>query len=380
MFTCRATTSSHSDFMACAIELARKGRGFAAPNPCVGAVLVRGDEIVAGGWHTKYGALHAERECLADARDKGIDPKGLTMYVTLEPCNHHGKTPPCTEALIEAQIGTVVIGTRDPNPVAAGGVEKLESHDINVEVGVLEQECKDLIADFLLWQRSYSTYNILKMAATLDGKIASRYRVPEPVSCPDSFARVHVLRAMVDAVVVGGGTFYADNPSLTCRLDNMDYDFEQPYGVIVTSRLPENPKDFTLLRERPEKALFFTTQEAAHSAAADKLRERGTSVWPLPGEANQLNLSTGFERLRSSLGCHYTLIEGGGGLAMQCVAQGVTDEIIHFVTPRILGDDEAPAAFSGRGEARMVDTLDFRIADMERTGSDMMLTLRPKAT
>ncbi|QJB58350.1 bifunctional diaminohydroxyphosphoribosylaminopyrimidine deaminase/5-amino-6-(5-phosphoribosylamino)uracil reductase RibD [Pseudodesulfovibrio sp. zrk46] len=365
--------------MACAIDLARKGRGATAPNPCVGAVLVDKEGfIVAGGWHTRYGALHAERECLATARAKGIDPTGMTMYVTLEPCNHHGKTPPCTEAIIEAGIAKVFIGTRDPNPVAAGGVEKLEKHGISVETGVLEQECKDLIADFLLWQHSHSTYNIVKMAATLDGKIASRHRVPEPVSCPESFNRVHLLRSMVDAVVVGGGTFRADNPSLTCRLDNLDDNFEQPYAVIVTSNLPEEPNDYTILCDRPERTIFFTDNETARTPLADKLRERGTRVWPLPGEPGELKLSVGFERLRAEIGCHYTLVEGGGGLAMQCAAQSVADEIVHFVTPRILGDDAAPAAYSGRGEARMADAINYRISRSERTGKDMMLVLMPQ--
>ena len=138
--------------------------------------------------------------------------------------------------------------------MASGGVEKLEAHGIEVVVGVLEGECRDLIDDFLLWQTSHSTYNIIKMAATLDGKIASRFRTPEPVSSPEAFARVHELRGQVDAVVIGGGTFYADNPSLTCRMDNLSHDFIQPFAVVVTSRLPKTPTDYTLLREQIGRA------------------------------------------------------------------------------------------------------------------------------
>ena len=364
--------------MACALELAVKGRGPAAPNPCVGAVLVDNNKIVAGGWHTKYGALHAERECLANARGKGIDPTGMTMYVTLEPCNHHGKTPPCTEAIIEANISKVVVGTRDPNPVAAGGIKKLKEHGIEVEVGVLEQECKDIIADFLLWQNSHSPFNIVKMAATLDGKIASRYRTPEPVSSPESFLKVHELRGRVGAVVIGGGTFYADNPSLTCRLDGLHPDFVQPFAVVITSRLPENPDDHTLLTKHPERTVFLTAESAARSPEADVLRQRGTSVWPLPGTPGHLNLSAGFERLRYDLGCHYTLCEGGGRLAMHMVEQGLADELVHFVTPRILGDDQAPAAYSGRDKVTMEQAINFRILSMEPTGTDIMVTMRPE--
>ncbi|WP_319469166.1 bifunctional diaminohydroxyphosphoribosylaminopyrimidine deaminase/5-amino-6-(5-phosphoribosylamino)uracil reductase RibD [uncultured Pseudodesulfovibrio sp.] len=374
----KATSSRDEEFMARAIELARRGRGPTAPNPCVGAVLVSNDTVVAEGWHTRVGELHAERECLADARDKGINPQGMTMYVTLEPCNHHGRTPPCTEAIIEADIARVVIGTRDPNPVAAGGIEKLVEHGINVESGILEQDCKDLIADFLLWQTSHSPYNIIKMAATLDGKIASRFRKPEPVSCPESFRKVHELRSQVGAVVIGGGTFHADNPSLTCRLDKLPEGFTQPYAVIVTSRLPENPEDFTLLSSRPERTIFMTTEDAARSDLADGLRKRGTRVWPLPGESGCLNLSSGFERLRYELGCHYTLCEGGGQFAMTCIEQGLADEIVHFVTPRVLGDNSAPAAYSGREDVPMADAVNFRISRLEATGTDIMLTLRPE--
>ncbi|HKI81477.1 MAG TPA: bifunctional diaminohydroxyphosphoribosylaminopyrimidine deaminase/5-amino-6-(5-phosphoribosylamino)uracil reductase RibD, partial [Pseudodesulfovibrio sp.] len=278
-------TSTSEAFMDRAVRLARRGRGATAPNPCVGAVLVRDGAVVAEGWHTGFGKLHAERECLADARDKGVDPRGATMFVTLEPCNHHGKTPPCTEALIEAGVAKVVVGTRDPNPVAAGGVDKLRSHGIEVTVGVLEQRCRDLIDDFLLWQNTHSSYNILKMAATLDGKISGRARRPEAVSCAEAFARVHDLRAMAGAVIVGGNTFYADDPSLTCRKENLPGDFVQPFGVVVTSRLPDDPSRFTLLRERPERAIFMTSKSAARSPQADVLRRRGTSVWPLPGRA-----------------------------------------------------------------------------------------------
>ncbi|MGE4423766.1 MAG: bifunctional diaminohydroxyphosphoribosylaminopyrimidine deaminase/5-amino-6-(5-phosphoribosylamino)uracil reductase RibD [Pseudodesulfovibrio sp.] len=377
MFSWKATSASEA-FMARAVELARLGRGATAPNPCVGAVLVRDGAVVAEGWHTKFGKLHAERECLADARSKGVDPRGATMYVTLEPCNHHGKTPPCTEALIASGVAEVVVGVRDPNPVAAGGVEKLRSHGIKVTVGVLEQACRDLIDDFLLWQNTHSPYNILKMAATLDGKIAGGSRRPEPVSCPESFARVHGLRAMVGAVIIGGNTFYADNPSLTCRREGLPDDFVQPLAVVVTSRLPDDPSRFTLLRDRPERVIFMTSKTSAHSPQADVLRRRGTSVWPLPGRAGALNLSCGFERLRYDCACHYTLCEGGGRFAMALIEQGLADELIHFVAPRILGDESAPAAYSGREAASMAQALDFRIADMEPVGADLMLTLRSR--
>ncbi|WP_419786835.1 bifunctional diaminohydroxyphosphoribosylaminopyrimidine deaminase/5-amino-6-(5-phosphoribosylamino)uracil reductase RibD [Pseudodesulfovibrio sp.] len=377
MSSWKATTPSPESFMARAVELAYQGRGATAPNPCVGAVLVHEGRIVAEGWHKKCGGPHAERECLADARDRGIDPRGMTMYVTLEPCNHTGKTPPCTDALIEAGIAEVCIGTMDPNPVAAGGAQRLAANGIKVVPRVLQQECLDLTADFRLWQNTHSSFNILKMAATLDGKIASRFRRPEAVSCPESFARVQDLRSRVGAVVIGGGTFRADNPSLTCRLDALPEDFVQPLAVIVTTRLPEQPDKYTILRDRPQQAVFMTTQEAAHSKLADRLRQRGTSVWPLSGTSGCLRLAAGFERLRYDLGCYYTLIEGGGQLAMHSLSQGIADEVVHFTAPRILGDDQAPAAYSGRANVSMAEATNLRIIRVERSGTDMMLTMRP---
>lgn len=377
MCSWKATSASPTPMLR-AIELARLGRGSVAPNPCVGAVLVDGDRIVAEGWHMRYGGLHAERECLVDARSKGVVPRGLTMFVTLEPCNHHGKTPPCTQALIDEGVARVVIGTRDPNPVAGGGVERLIAAGIEVVVGELESECRDLIADFLVWQHSHSTFNIIKMAATLDGKIASRQRRPEPVSCAESFARVHHLRSQVDAIIVGGATFRADDPSLTCRLAAMPDGFVQPFGVVVTSRLPDDADRHVLTRTRPERTIFMTTDGAARTVEADRLRQRGTSVWPLPGAPGGLNLSLGLERLRYDLGCHTTLCEGGGQLAMQLIGQGLGDEIVHFVAPRILGDEGAPSAYSGRQDVTMAQALDYRIIDMQPSGSDIMLTLRPR--
>lgn len=381
MHCSKATSSPGNRFMSRAIELARQGRGATAPNPCVGAVLVHDGCIVAEGWHTAYGQLHAERECLARAREnalfESINPALCTMYVTLEPCNHYGKTPPCTEGIIEAGIGKVVVGTPDPNPAAAGGTERLREAGIEVEVGVLEQDCRDLIADFLTWQQTDRTYNILKMAATLDGKIASAQRIPEAVSSPESFARVHDLRALADAVIVGGGTFHADNPSLTCRKDGLPENFIQPLAVIVTSRLPKPDAEFTLLQKRPEQTMFWTDTSTAASDTAMSFRDAGLQVIGLPSHGDGLDFRPGFACLRADFGCHYTLCEGGGHLALSLAEQRLVNELIHFAAPRILGDAGAPSAYAGRSGITMANTLDWRISQVECSGTDLMLTLMP---
>ena len=215
--------------MARAVELAVRGKGTTAPNPCVGAVLVRDGAVVAEGWHMRCGGPHAEVNCLADAGAKGVDPSACALYVTLEPCNHHGRTPPCTMAVLEAGVPEVVVGAGDPNPkVAGGGAEFLRQRGVRVRQGVLGQACRDLIADFLVWQFTGRTFNTLKMAATLDGRIAARNGHSAWVSGPESREMVHELRARVDAVVVGGGTLRQDNPRLTARPRSGEPDKQPP--------------------------------------------------------------------------------------------------------------------------------------------------------
>ena len=282
--------------MRTAIKLAMQGKGATAPNPCVGAVVVQDGRIVASGWHTMCGKPHAEVEALADARAKNIDLSACTLFVTLEPCNHTGKTPPCTRAIIQAAIPHVVIGAMDPNPhVEGGGAEFLKKNGVEVETGILEQECTDLIADFTLWQKKERPYSILKLATTLDGKIATRTGHSAWVSGEASRARVHELRSWVGAVIVGGETFRQDNPSLTCRREG--FDAPQPLAVIVTSHLPENPENFTLLTQRPEQVVFWTTAEDADSARGKQLAARGCRLVPLAAGESGLDLRQGFEHL-----------------------------------------------------------------------------------
>ncbi|WP_022661291.1 bifunctional diaminohydroxyphosphoribosylaminopyrimidine deaminase/5-amino-6-(5-phosphoribosylamino)uracil reductase RibD [Paucidesulfovibrio longus] len=376
---------AHERFMDRAMELARLGRGPTAPNPCVGSVLVRGGEIVAQGRHRRFGGPHAERECLADARAKGVDPSLCTLYVTLEPCNHHGKTPPCTEAVLEARIPRVVVGALDPNPVAQGGAERLREAGVDVLTGVRERECLDLIRDFSLWRTSDRAYCILKMASTLDGRIAARTGRPEAVSSPESFQDVHRLRALADAVIVGGNTFLQDDPSLTCRLagqtdapspEKMNND-EQPYAVVLTTRLPGTDCDLQLIRKRPHQTIFWTTEEAAESDTARALEEIGVRVWGLPHRGPALEIAAGLTRLHRELGAHYALCEGGGRLAMRMLEQGCADEFVLYLAPRALGDERGVPLLAGRDCSSMAQALNLRLGRCEPSGPDLRLTYYP---
>ncbi len=370
--------SPEEGFMARAVELAMRGRNRTAPNPTVGAVMVRDGQIVAEGYHMFCGGLHAERECIADAKSKGVDMSKCCMYVTLEPCNHHGKTPPCTEGILEAGIPHIVVGTRDPNPKAAGGIEYLESKGVKVDQGVLEEQCKDLISDFLCWQFTDRAYSILKLACTIDGKIAGATGAQEAVSCPESFQDVQRLRSMVGAVIVGGNTLREDNPSLNCRLDSLPEGFRQPKAVIVTNNLPQNHDDFTLTTTRAADTIFWTSAEQEATKTATELKNKGIEVLPLPCDEKGLILEKGFTMLREKHGVLRTLCEGGGKLACSLAEQGLVDEFVMYQTPRILGNVQGRPNFAGSNNVLISEAMDLRISRVEQSGRDLKIVFKPE--
>jgi len=369
-------------FMARALELAERGRGFAAPNPRVGAVLVRDGRIVAEGWHTVYGGPHAEVECLRDAEAKGIDPAGCDLYVSLEPCNHFGKTPPCTRAILDAGIRRVYIGCPDPNPdVLGGGAAFLRQHGLEVVMGVMERECRDANADFAVWKTGGRPFVTVKLAMTLDGRIATRTGDARWISGEASRRRVHEMRACVQAVLVGGGTFRADNPALTHRLAEGPLAASpQPLAVVLTRRLPDPDAPFTLLRERPEQLVFLTDAAAEASETAAALAERGVRVWGLPELDGILDLGRGLARLREEAHVYSVLCEGGGGLAGSLLGYGLMDELVVFCAPKLLADARGIPAFSGLTVAHMQDAVKLRFYSVTPVGEDLMIVVRPDNT
>lgn len=372
-----------ADFMARALVLAERGRGFVTPNPQVGAVLVQDGNIVAEGWHKVFGGPHAEVECLRDAEQRRVSVTGGTMYVTLEPCNHFGKTPPCSRTLLESGVARVVVGCLDPNPVAEGGAELLRQGGVTVDVGVLEQQCRDTIADFVVYKTMGRPHVTLKLAMTLDGRIASRTGDAGWVSGQASRRCVHRMRAAMQAVMVGGGTLRADDPRLTHRLDASDplSGNPQPLAVIVTRRLPAADATLTLVRERSPQLVILTSLAQADSAAGKALTKRGVRLYGLPELPDgSLDLAPGLTRLRSEARVYTLLCEGGGGLAGSLVAQGLADELVLFYAPKVLADDRAVAGFSGLAVPRMADAAGFRFCDVRRVGEDICLTARPLGT
>ncbi len=363
-----------------ALELAERGRWSAAPNPTVGAVLAKNGVVVARGWHEAPGRDHAEIACLKDAAAKDVDPAGCTLAVTLEPCAHYGKTPPCADAIIAAGIRHVVIGTADANPVAAGGAAKLREAGVRVDgvdMGILEGECRDLIADFTVWQTTDRPYVILKMASTLDGRIAGRQGRAQRVTGEASRQKVMELRANVGraggAVLVGGQTLRRDDPLLTARDVSA---LRQPLAAVASSLPPA--ADARLLRERAGESVFFCRAEHAASAEAEALRRKGARLYGVEPDAAGIDLRRVLTILRQEEGCPYVLCEGGGKLAFSLLRGGLVDEFHLHYAPLVLGAEDAEPLFAGNSGASMDAALRLRLCREERVGGDIHLVFRPE--
>lgn len=374
-------TQDYESLMLKALALAEKGRFHACPNPCVGAILLKDGEIIGRGWHHHAGAPHAEIECLQNCRENGHDPKGATMVVTLEPCAHFGKTPPCADALIAAGVAKLVYGAADPNPQAQGGLEKLRQAGIEVIGPVCEEKCRDMIADFIVWQTTQRPYIILKLASTLDGRIATRTGHSRWISASGSRELVHEMRAGIaacnGAILIGGGTFRADNPSLIARA-GCNASATQPLACILTSRLPKKDADFHLLKDSPERTVFFASPAVAASTAAEALRQLGCRIFAIGQNAGGgPDFSLMFRIIREELGCLYTLCEGGGHMALSLLEERYVDEFHLHMAPLILGDNDAIPLFSGRSPLELDEALALRFCGVSLWAGDAHLLLRP---
>ncbi|MDR2669963.1 MAG: bifunctional diaminohydroxyphosphoribosylaminopyrimidine deaminase/5-amino-6-(5-phosphoribosylamino)uracil reductase RibD [Desulfovibrio sp.] len=373
-----------------AVELALEYKFRTRPNPCVGALLVKDGIAAAHGVHKGAGFPHAEVEVLEDAARKGVNPAECTMLVTMEPCRHQGRTPPCTEAILASGVQRLIVGTLDPNPEASGGAEFLRSRGLFVEVGIAEQECLDLIDDFITWQTTDLPYVLLKLAGTLDGRIAARTGHSRWISSPESREMTHRLRRHMQAVLVGGNTFYLDNPELTCRIGDAHLpeagEEAQPLAVVATSRLPDAGQNMHLIQHRATKTIVWTTAAAAAGTKAEALRRHGVRVIGLPSKAGpalrgrgmraELDIKEGLVGLRRDMDCGYVLCEGGGCLGLSLLDMGLAREFLLHLAPKILGDNEAVPIFDGRAPMHIDQALQLRITDTARCGSDVMLALR----
>jgi len=329
-----------------ALELAARGQGRVEPNPPVGAVIVRGGEDVAAGWHGRFGGPHAEREALAAARRLGRDVAGATMYVTLEPCCHHGKTPPCTEAILDAGIARVVVAIVDPDERVAGrGIARLREAGVAVEVGTCEAEARALLAPYIKLRTRARPWVIGKWAQTADGYLALPPGEGRWISCEASRRRAHELRGLCDGICVGSGTLLADDPLLT----NRSGVGRQPVRVVLDGRL-RTPADCRLVRsaDAAQPVIVATTKQAlaARPAAAETLRRAGVEVLALPAGENGRGVAV--PALLDELGRRQwtrLLIEGGAIVLRGVLDAGLADELWVFLAPRRLGPGRGDLAF-----------------------------------
>ncbi|MEA3222710.1 MAG: bifunctional diaminohydroxyphosphoribosylaminopyrimidine deaminase/5-amino-6-(5-phosphoribosylamino)uracil reductase RibD [Thermodesulfobacteriota bacterium] len=339
-----------------AIDLAKKGLGRTAPNPPVGAMIVRNSQVVGEGFHPKAGLPHAEIYALRQAGEKA---RGATMYVTLEPCSHFGKTPPCTDAIIRAGIKKVVIGAIDPNPIVAGqGIESLKSHGIEVKLGVASQEAVDLIMWYEKWIKKKQPYVILKVAMTMDGRIATSKGDSKWITSEKSREMVHGLRDKVDAVLVGIGTVLTDDPRLTCRISGG----RNPLRIIID-------KDFIIpqgARCLGERCLIFTSKDPG--IRTDIIN---TKVVQLPLDPSGRLSWDGILGHLGKLGLHAVMIEGGGRINTSVVVSGKVDKLMVFVAPRLLVG--GIPAMDGVSPDAIKDAIPLKIYDMQRLDDDILI-------
>lgn len=357
---------SDEAWMRRALELARKGLGRTSPNPAVGAVVVHEGKAIGEGWHRRAGGPHAEIFAL---RAAGEGARGATLYVTLEPCCHVGRTGPCVEAVLAAGCGRVVVGAVDPNPrVRGGGIRRLRRKGIEVTVGVLAAECRALNEDFAKLITTGEPFVILKLATTLDGRIATRTGDSRWVTGPVARRRVHELRNRVDAVLVGSGTVLADDPELTCRLAGG----RDPLRVVLDGRL-RSPQRARVFDGSVPTRLYTAT---ADSAQARRLQKRGIDV--RAGAGDRAGTLRRVLRDLGRSGIKSVLIEGGAKLAARALRDGLVDRLIWFLAPKLVGGDGRPALDS-LGIARIGDAFALRGLEVGRVGGDLVIEGRPLA-
>ena len=367
--------SGRALFMARALRLARRAEGRTAPNPPVGAVVVRDGKVVGQGFHRAAGQDHAEVEALSQA---GGQAKGAELYVTLEPCNHQGRTPPCTDLILRSGLKKVHIGAMDPNPgVAGGGARKLERAGLTVLPGLLEDRCQELIAPFAKHVSSGLPLVSLKIAASLDGRTGTGPKVNQWLTGPKAKAWAHRLRNVSEAIMVGRSTVEVDDPALTTRLARGRG--QNPLRVVVDSRLRLPPTARVI--QGPAQGgpagggCLILTTEKAPKGRRKALEEAGAKVAVLPGREGRIDLAAALGYL-GRLKVMHLLVEGGPTLAGSLVRAGLVDRILFVLAPFLIGGDGAPGIIGGPELPGLDQAVALKGIRTRRLGRDLLLTAR----
>ena len=343
-----------------AIWLAKKGEGMVSPNPLVGCVIVKDGRIIGEGWHEGYGKLHAERNALAHCVE---DPKGAEMYVTLEPCCHYGKTPPCTEAILSAGITKVYVGSFDPNPkVAGGGMARLREAGVEVVTGVEQAACDALNEIFFHFIQKKMPFVAMKYAMTLDGKIATATGESQWVTGEEARNHVQLLRKRYSAILVGIGTALADDPLLTCRIAPSC----NPLRVLCDRNL-RIPLESKLVQTAREVPLLVVTETGGEKKAA--LEKAGAEVLVLPKVTmGEVVMELGKRNIDS------LLVEGGSQIHGSFLSEGLVQKVYAYVAPKLLGGEKAPSPVGGAGIGHMAEALCLQQVSVTPLGEDFLIT------
>lgn len=361
------TIQTKEELMQDALELAAQARGRTSPNPMVGAILVKDDKIVGKGYHKRAGTSHAEIHAI---RDAGKLAKGATLYVTLEPCCHWGRTPPCTQAIIDAEIDSVVIAMLDPNPRVSGkGIEGLKENGIDVHVGLLEAEAEKLNEAYIKHVQTGIPFVILKTAMSLDGKIATKSYDSKWISGEESRRKVHEIRDSVDAICVGIGTVLKDNPRLTTRLP--DREGKDATRVVLDSKA-RIPLDAKILHLDSLAPTIIATTEKASEKKIEQLRSAGAEIIVTPPYENRVDLSTLIEKLGEK-GMLSVLIEGGGEVNASALKSGIVDKLMFFIAPKLVGGKTAPGPIGGEGVDEIRDAITPCNLEISKIGDDFLI-------
>lgn len=365
-------------YMKRALELAKFGEGHTAPNPLVGAVIVKDGQIIGEGWHAVYGGPHAE---IMAFQSLNASAEGATLYVTLEPCSHFGKTPPCVDAIIAHKISKVVVAMLDPNPLVSGrGVQKLTEHGITVKTGILESESADLNEPFLKFITTGCPLIIVKTAMTLDGKLASVTGDSKWISNTASRQLVHKMRNKYSGIMVGIGTVLADDPSLTTRLDvtaqddtvKQSFVSADPHRIIVDTHA-RTPLTAKVLNLHDSKAMtIIATTELAPLESRLALEAKGATVLTLPSKDGHVDLKALIVKL-GEMHIDSVLVEGGSELNFSLFNEQLVDRVFSFIAPKIIGGRNAKTPVAGEGIAMMRDAIQLENVKVSMIESDILI-------
>ena len=358
---------SDEKFMKLALSLAEKGRGYVNPNPLVGAVIVKDGKVIGEGYHTAFGKPHAEIEAINSATE---DIKGATMYVTLEPCCHQGKTPPCTEAIIKNQLARVVVATTDPNPLVSGsGIEKLKQSNIEITVGVLEEMAKIQNEVFIHYMTTNLPFTILKYAMSLDGKIACHTGDSKWITSEKSRTDVHRLRSSVSAVVTGIGTILSDDASLNVRL--IDSKGKEPHRIVVDSAARIS-LDAKILNLDSKSDTYIAVTEAASDEKLRKLEDYGAKIIMTKSKDGKVDLEELWKEL-GFLGMDSILIEAGEQLNAALLEAKLVNKIRAYIAPKIIGGTNAKSPIGGYGASSMSEVINLKSMNVASIENDFVV-------